>query len=60
MFANLAGHYLVGLPLGLALAFVFDLGALGFWWGLSAGLTSVGVLLAWRFWKLSARAIARV
>ena len=60
MFANLAGHYLIGLPLGLALAFAFDLGALGFWWGLSAGLTSVGVLLAWRFWKLSARAIARV
>lgn len=60
MFANLAGHYAIGLPLGLVLAFTLDLGAVGFWWGLSAGLTTVGVFLTWRFWKLSARAIARV
>ncbi|MCB9634528.1 MAG: MATE family efflux transporter [Sandaracinus sp.] len=60
MLANLAGHYLIGLPLGLVLAFWWDRGAVGFWWGLSAGLTSVAALLTWRFWRLSARAIARV
>lgn len=60
MLANLAGHYAIGLPLGLCLAFALDHGAIGFWWGLSAGLTSVGTLLTWRFWRLSGRAIARV
>ncbi|MBX3250854.1 MAG: MATE family efflux transporter [Myxococcales bacterium] len=60
MIANLAGHYLVGLPLGLALCFGLGLGAVGLWWGLSAGLTSVALLLALRFFSLSARPIARV
>jgi MATE family multidrug resistance protein len=56
---NLAGHYLVGLPVGLTLAFAFDRGAPGLWWGLSAGLTAVGVTLTLRFLKLSEYSIAR-
>lgn len=57
---NLSGHYLVGLPLGVLLAWgLFDLGAIGLWWGLSAGLTYVAIAMTLRFVRLSRRAIAR-
>ena len=48
MWANLAGYYLVGLPLGAWLCFSSGWGARGIWWGLSAGLAAVAVLLGWR------------
>lgn len=35
---NVVGHYVIGLPLMLSLAFGAGLGAPGLWWGLSAGL----------------------
>jgi multidrug resistance protein, MATE family len=58
---NLSGHYVVGLPLGIALAWgVWDLGAEGLWWGLSAGLTYVAIVMTWRFVRLSGRRIERV
>ena len=49
MLWNLAGHWLVGLPLGYSLCFVAGLGVPGLWWGLSVGLTICGVALlaAW-------------
>lgn len=59
MIANLAGHYGVGLPLGVALGFGLGWGAAGLWWGLSAGLASVALLLTLRFLRISARPIAR-
>lgn len=34
----------VGIPLGALLAFRFDLGAAGLWWGLTAGLAAAAVL----------------
>jgi multidrug resistance protein, MATE family len=44
---NLLGHYAIGLPISLGLAFTAGLGAPGLWWGLSAGLTATaGYLLA--------------
>lgn len=46
---NLAGHYLVGLPISLGLCFGAGLGAPGLWWGLSAGLTATAVYLVVRF-----------
>jgi len=55
LLANLAGHYLVGLPIGVLLAFHFDLGARGLWWGLSAGLTAVALGLILRFAELTSR-----
>lgn len=58
--ANVAGHYLVGLPIGLLLGVWMGVGVVGLWWGLCAGLVSVGLLLFWRFWRLSARPIARL
>lgn len=59
LYANLAGHYAIGIPIGAGLAWGAGWGAVGLWWGLSAGLTAVAILLASRFWLLSRRAIAR-
>jgi MATE family multidrug resistance protein len=57
--ANLFGHYAVGLPVALVLAFQLDMGARGLWWGLSAGLTGTAAALIARFVWLTARPIAR-
>ena len=46
---NLIGHYGIGLPISLALAFGAGLGAPGLWWGLSAGLTATAIFLVQRF-----------
>lgn len=58
--ANVLGHYLVGMPVALVLAFGFDRGAPGLWWGLSAGLTGTAAALIARFVWLTARPVARV
>ena len=57
---NLIGHYGVGLPVAILLGVVAGWGVVGLWWGLCAGLTVVGVGLAWRFLRVSARPIARL
>ncbi len=46
---NLLGHYVIGLPLVLALGFSAGLGVNGLWWGLSAGLTATALYLNARF-----------
>jgi len=43
--ANLAGHWLIGLPLGYAACFWWGWGVQGLWLGLAAGLTAVGSAL---------------
>ncbi|HEX7830245.1 MAG TPA: MATE family efflux transporter [Thermoanaerobaculia bacterium] len=58
--ANILGHWCVGLPVALLLGFHYDMGIVGLWWGLCAGLTVVAVLLFIRFEKLSARGIAPI
>ncbi|HEX7152649.1 MAG TPA: MATE family efflux transporter [Thermoanaerobaculia bacterium] len=60
LWANLGGHWLVGLPIALWLGFHERMGIVGLWWGLCAGLTVVAVLLFARFDRLSARVIQRV
>lgn len=60
LLANLAGHYVIGIPVGAGLAFGLGWGAVGLWWGLSAGLTVVAVALTARFLVLSRRPIQRV
>ncbi len=60
LWANLVGHWLLGLPVALVLGFGFGWGAPGLWWGLSLGLTAVAVGLIGRFFALSSRPIARV
>jgi MATE family multidrug resistance protein len=50
MIANLAGHWLLGLPVGYVLCFWTAWGVVGLWVGLSVGLTVVALVLlyAWR------------
>lgn len=45
MLWNLAGHWVVGLPLGYLLCFRWGRGVVGLWWGLSVGLMICGVAL---------------
>lgn len=49
MLWNLAGHWLVGLPLGYLLCFRWGFGVVGLWWGLSTGLIicAIGLLRVW-------------
>ena len=49
MLVSAIAYWLVALPLGYALAFPLGWGPRGLWWGLTLGLTLVGVTLAWRF-----------
>jgi multidrug resistance protein, MATE family len=58
--ANVAAHWLIGLPLALWLGFTCGLGARGLWYGLLAGLFVVSGLLLWRFDRIARRRIARV
>ena len=50
MVANLAGHWLVGLPVSYLLCFVVGWGVAGLWWGLTVGLVLVSIALiqVWR------------
>lgn len=56
-YANLVGHWVIGLPIALYLGFERKLGIVGLWWGLCAGLTVVAVILYLRFERLSRGAI---
>lgn len=58
--ANLVGHWLIGLPIALWLGFSRGLGIVGLWWGLCVGLTIVAVLLFVRFERLSRNVIAPI
>jgi multidrug resistance protein, MATE family len=52
---NVIGHYVVGLPLMIVLAFTLDLGARGLWIALSAGLTATAAILAISFLRNTSR-----
>ena len=47
------GYWVLGIGGGSLLAFQFGLGAIGLWLGLAAGLITTGLLLAWRFERLT-------
>lgn len=49
MLVAMVAYWLIGLPLGYLLAFHWGFGPRGLWWGLTCGLTLVGVTLALRF-----------
>jgi MATE family multidrug resistance protein len=50
---TLIAYWIIGLPLGYVLGITLNLGALGVWYGLLAGLTIAAVLLFIRFNNLS-------
>jgi MATE family multidrug resistance protein len=45
MITNLLAHWFFGLPVGYTLCFVFGIGVMGLWIGLSTGLIIAGVVL---------------
>ena len=59
-YANIVGHWCIGLPVALWLGFRMRMGIVGLWWGLCAGLTVVAVLLFLRFERLSRTEIAPI
>lgn len=58
--ANIVGHWCVGLPVAVALGVWGPWGVVGLWWGLFAGLSVVGVAVFVRFWRTTQRNIARL
>ena len=58
--ANVVGHWFVGAPMGLTLAYVVGMGPAGLWWGLTAGLASVAIAVAFKFEHLSRRPISQL
>ena len=53
------GYWLIGLPVGWALAFRAGLGPRGLWWGLTVGLAAVALLLLLRIAVRLRRPLAR-
>ena len=51
MVANLVAHWLLGLPTGYFLCFVWGFGVLGLWTGLSIGLIVTALSLVWAWWR---------
>lgn len=51
MIVGLCGYWLVGVPTAIALALWLDLGVVGVWFGILAGIVSVAccLLLRWRY-----------
>lgn len=58
MWANMVGHWAIGLPIGLWLGASW--GATGYWLGLAIGLSAVAIALVFRFLGLVGRAQAVV
>jgi len=57
MLWNLAGHWCLGLPLGYSLCFLWGVGVIGLWIGLSTGLAVVALILL-AVWTNRARGLA--
>ncbi len=56
----LVGYWGLGLPLGAFFAFRAEMGPAGLWWGLTAGLGSVAILVVARLWVRLASPLAAV
>jgi MATE family multidrug resistance protein len=53
------GYWLIGFPVALYCAYTLDYGVLGFWFGFTAALFTMSVVLSLRFLWISSRPIAR-
>lgn len=58
MVIGFLSYWVVGLTFGLTLAFVFEWGAPGLWWGLVLGLGTAAVLLSVRFLIITRRMVS--
>jgi MATE family multidrug resistance protein len=58
--ANMVGHWCIGLPVAWLLGVRGPYGVVGLWWGLSAGLTVVALALLLRFNRTTRVSIARI
>ncbi|MGF0540041.1 MATE family efflux transporter [Agrobacterium sp. ES01] len=48
---GLSGFWLIGMPTAAVLAFGFNFGVVGIWFGILSGITSVAIMLLWRWHK---------
>ena len=60
MAINVAGFWLVGVPISIGLGFSAGFGPIGLWWGFVAGLAAVAALLLWRVRTRFRSTIARL
>ncbi len=60
MLIALLGYWVLGMPIGVWLAFRVGMGPPGVWWGSVVGLASVGLLLLWRVRNRFSRHMSRV
>jgi MATE family multidrug resistance protein len=60
LWANLIGHWALGMPAALALGLVLGWGITGLWWGLLIGLSAVAVALFLRFRRVASREIVPI
>jgi multidrug resistance protein, MATE family len=58
--ANVVGHWCIGFPVALFFGFVLGWGARGLWWGLTAGLITVSIMLLGRFLLITKHHIVRI
>lgn len=58
--ANMVGHWCVGLPIAWFFGVNGTYGVVGLWWGLSAGLTFVALALVVRFERRTRGSISRI
>lgn len=58
--ANMVGHWLIGLPVAWWLGVRGTWGVVGLWWGLSVGLTAVAIALVARFVVTTRKPIAAI
>ena len=52
-YITLIGYWVLALPLAYVLGFVCKMEVIGIWWALTFSLVFVGIILYWRFWKLT-------
>ncbi len=55
MFANFAGYWIFGLPLGYVLCFWHKQGIFGLWTGLTLALIFIALVLLFQWWRDSSR-----
>lgn len=57
-YITLIGYWILALPLAYFLGFTCKMEVIGIWWALTFSLVFVGVILYWRFWKLTRTGIS--